>query len=121
MVSLTPLFPQSRYLRKCQLGGHLKPDLYFNILKYSKKYGAENAAEFARFEAANVLAVKELVEREKIDCDYHLTRAVDVYLNENHAKETEAAYKELVKAGVASLGDVQFQAQKNAEIVSEGV
>jgi hypothetical protein len=33
---------------------------------------------------------------------------VDIYLDENHVKETEAAYKELVKAGVASLSDVQF-------------
>jgi hypothetical protein len=41
-----------------------------------------------------------------------------IYLDENHAKETEAVYKELVKAGIASLGDVQFQTQKNAEIVS---
>jgi glycine/D-amino acid oxidase-like deaminating enzyme len=69
---------QTKYLRKLEIGGHLKPDLYFNILKYSKKYGVENAAEFARFEAANILAVKELVERENIDCDYHPTRAVDI-------------------------------------------
>jgi glycine/D-amino acid oxidase-like deaminating enzyme len=54
------LSPHAKYLRKFQLGGHLKPDLYLSILKYSKKYGAENAAEFARFESANVLAVKEL-------------------------------------------------------------
>ncbi|KAH6671653.1 FAD dependent oxidoreductase [Halenospora varia] len=99
-------------------GGHLKPDLYFNVLKYSQKYGASNAAEFARFEAENVLAVKDLVEKENIDCDYHLTRAVDVYMDAEHAKQTEASYRELVRMGVATLSDVQFTSGKNAEAFS---
>lgn len=98
-------------------GGHIKPDLYFNILKYSQKYGAQNAAEFAKFEAANDLAVKDLVEKENIDCDYHLTRAMDVYLDPEHAKQTEHSYKELLKLGIASLSDVQFVSCENAESV----
>ncbi|KUJ16406.1 FAD dependent oxidoreductase superfamily [Mollisia scopiformis] len=99
-------------------GGHIKPDLYFNILRYSQKYGPENAAEFAKFEAANVLAVKDLVEKEGIDCDYHLTRAVDVYLDPAHAKQTEASYRELQKTGLATLSDVQFVTGENAESLS---
>ena len=99
----------------------MKPDLYFNILKYSQKYGAENAAEFARFEAANIPAVKELVEKENIDCDFHLTRAIDVYLDEAQAKETEASYRELVRMGVASLGDVHFIDGKSTERVSNSM
>lgn len=86
-------------------------------MKYSRKYGAENAAEFARFEAANVLAVKDLVEREHIDCDFHLTRSIDVYLDETLAKEVEASYRELVRAGIASLADVHFTPEKDAERV----
>ncbi|KAI3401090.1 hypothetical protein diail_235 [Diaporthe ilicicola] len=99
-------------------GGHIKPDVYYNILKYTKKYGAANAAAFARFEAKNVLAVKELVEREKIDCDFVLTRALDVYLDEAHAKSTYAAYQELRRLGVLNLGDVHYSEGQDAEAMS---
>lgn len=93
--------------------------MYYNILKYSKKYGAENAAAFARFEARNVLAAKELVERERIDCDFVLTRALDVYLDEEHARSTYAAYQELRRLGVADLGDIHYLEGPDAEAVSQ--
>lgn len=96
----------------------MKPDVYFNVLKYSKMYGPEQAARMAAFEAGNVLAVKELVERERLDCDFHLTRAVDVCLDEEHARATEKAYRELMKIGVADLRDVAFEDGRDAERVS---
>ncbi|KKY38797.1 putative fad dependent oxidoreductase superfamily protein [Diaporthe ampelina] len=99
-------------------GGHIKPDVYYNILKYTEKYGAANAAAFARFEAANVLALKELVERERIDCDFVLTRALDVYLDDAHARSTYVAYQELRKIGVADLGDIHYMDGPNAEAIS---
>lgn len=92
--------------------------MYYNILKYTEKYGAANAAAFARFEAANVLAVKDLVEREKIDCDFVLTRALDVYLDEAHARSTYTTYQELRRIGVADLGDIHYIEGPNAEAVS---
>lgn len=92
--------------------------MYYNILKYTEKYGAAHAAAFARFEAANVLAVKELVDRERIDCDFVLTRALDVYLDKAHAKSTYAAYQELRRIGVADLGDVHYMEGPDAEAVS---
>lgn len=99
-------------------GGHIKPDVYYNILKYTEKYGMADAAAFARFEAANVLAVKELVELERIDCDFVLTRALDVYLDEEHARSTHATYQELRRIGVADLGDIHYTEGLNAEAVS---
>ncbi|KAK1460213.1 FAD dependent oxidoreductase superfamily protein [Colletotrichum melonis] len=99
-------------------GGHVKPDTYFQVPKYTKLFGPEQAAALAAFEASNVYAVKELVESEGLDCDFHLTRAVDVYLDPEHAKETEAAYRELVKAGVVNMKDVAFTPKKDAERVS---
>lgn len=92
--------------------------MYYNILKYTEKYGAENAAAFARFEAENVLAVKELVERENIQCDFVLTRALDVYLDELHAQKTRDSYQELRRIGVANLADVQYLEGRDAEAVS---
>ncbi|KAJ0374767.1 hypothetical protein COL26b_006930 [Colletotrichum chrysophilum] len=83
-------------------GGHVKPDTYFNVPKYTKLYGA----------------VKELVGSEGLDCDFHLTRAVDVYLDPEHAKQTEAAYRELLKAGKVNLKDVAFTPEQDAERAS---
>lgn len=102
-------------------GGHVKPDTYFSAPKYIKLYGAEAAAEMARFETAHVYAVKELVEREGLECDFHLTRAIDVYLDPDHARETESAFRRMVEAGVADLRDVAFTGARDAERVSENV
>ncbi|KAJ5238567.1 hypothetical protein N7468_003186 [Penicillium chermesinum] len=99
-------------------GGHLKPDVYFNIPKLIKKFGARAAAEVAAFESSQVLAVKELVEQEKIDCDFVLTRACDVILEEKLARETEQAFRELVQSGEANLRDVHFTPRRDAERVS---
>lgn len=99
-------------------GGHVKPDTYFNVPKYASLHGAAAAAELAAFEAANVYAVKALVEREGLDCDFHLTRAVDVYLDPAHARDTEAAYRELVRGGVVDMRDVAFTPRRDAERVS---
>ena len=98
-------------------GGHVKPDVYFNIPRYTSMYGAAAAAELAAFEAANVLAVKDLVEGEALDCDFHLTRSLDVYLDAEHAAQTEEAYRELVQAGLVNLRDVAFIPKEDAERV----
>ena len=95
----------------------MKPDVYFNIPKYIKKYGVHAAVEFANFEAAHVTAVKELVEKEKIDCEFTLTRACDVTLDEGLARETEEAFAALKKSGVANLKDVHYTPRKDAERV----
>jgi len=80
-------------------------------------FGIEAAAELAAFESANVYAVKDLVESEGLDCDFQLTRSLDVYLDKKHAMETEAAYRKLVEAGVADLHDTAFIPEKDAERV----
>lgn len=102
-------------------GGHVKPDTYFNVPKYTKLYGPKAAAELAAFEASHVLAVKDLVERESLDCDFHLTRAIDVYLHPEHARQTEQAYRQLVKDGVVNLRDVAFTAKEDAERVKRAL
>lgn len=58
------------------------------------------------------------MEKENIQCDLNLTRTIDVYLDEDHAKAIEASYRELVKIGL-SLPDIQFTPERDAERVSE--
>lgn len=99
-------------------GGHIKPDTYFNVAKHTKLFGAEAAAELAAFEMANVYAVKSLVEKEGLDCDFHLTRAIDVLLDRDHASETESAYQQLVASGLVNLRDTAFIPGTDVERVS---
>ncbi|KAJ0375455.1 hypothetical protein COL26b_006336 [Colletotrichum chrysophilum] len=103
--------------REACSGGQLKPDVYFNIPKYIEKYGVDAAVEVANFEASQVFAVKELVEKEKIDCDFTLTRTCDATLNEGLATATEEAFAKLVESGVANLKDVHYTPRARAEMV----
>lgn len=96
----------------------MKPDVYFQLASHVKKFGARRAAEVARFEASQVLAVKELVEKEDIDCDFALTRACDVTLDPGLAKATDDAFEELVRAGEMNLTDVYHAKAKDAERLS---
>ena len=98
-------------------GGHVKPDGFLNVPRTAKIHGTDAAAELAKFEAAHVYAVKDLVEREGLDCDFNVTRALDVFLDPKHAKQTEEAYRELVKANVVDLHDIAFTPKKDAERV----
>lgn len=89
-------------------GGHVKPDTYYNLPKYTKLFGAEAAASIASYEASQVYAVKTLVEKEGIDCDFHLTRATDVFLDAEAAQDAEAAFRQLQTGGAVDVEDVHY-------------
>ncbi|CAG9950586.1 unnamed protein product [Clonostachys rosea f. rosea IK726] len=99
-------------------GGHVKPDTYSDIPKFAKLFGIDEAAQLAEFEASHVYAVKDLVQKENIDCDFHVTRALDVYLEPAHAKSVEATYKSIYKEGRVNLSDVTFTSEQDAERIS---
>jgi hypothetical protein len=98
-------------------GGHVKPDLYNRPDSIAAEYGLEAAAEAAAFEAEHVNAIKDLVEKEKIDCDFVVTRAADVQLREPIRDKLKAGYDRLVKSGVAATKDVFFTSGDTAEAV----
>lgn len=99
-------------------GGHLKPDVYFQVPKYTALFGAAAADELAQFESSQVLAVKDMVEREGIDCDFVLSRAVDVCLDQEHADKCKREFLELQRDGRPSVRDVFFAEGAAAEAVS---
>ncbi|KAM6509442.1 hypothetical protein FALCPG4_017097 [Fusarium falciforme] len=80
-------------------GGHLKPDSYYSIAGLAKEYGLEAAAEVANFEAANIDAVADFIRDQDIDCDFVLTRAIDVQLSARLQDDAKAGY-DLLKEGV---------------------
>ncbi|KAK5045763.1 hypothetical protein LTR84_008855 [Exophiala bonariae] len=99
-------------------GGHIKPDTYYSTTKYERIYGSEQASKLQKFESSQVLAVKELVESEGLDCDFHVTRAVDVYMDPDHARQTYAAYVKLRDSGFFDLKDVAYTDSSSAERIS---
>jgi hypothetical protein len=99
-------------------GGHLKPSPHQQIINNAQKYGLEAALELARFEIAHIPAMKELVEKENIDCDFHITRAVDVQLDDDYCQKVKQSYDNLVKARISVLADVEYIPEPKAERVS---
>ncbi|KAI8312261.1 hypothetical protein K4K61_010628 [Colletotrichum sp. SAR11_59] len=69
-------------------------------------YGKQAAAEMAVFEMSHVQAIKDLVEKEKIDCDFVLTRAYDVILDPELAEKTKREFDQLVEEKFPTVKDV---------------
>ncbi|KAF5674286.1 gamma-glutamylputrescine oxidoreductase [Fusarium circinatum] len=99
-------------------GGHLKPDSYNAISAYASEYGIEAAAEVASFEAANVKAVTDYIQQNKVDCDFVLTRAVDVQLSTGHQRRIKEGYDKLIAAGLETTKDTLSVEEKDAEMMS---
>jgi 2-polyprenyl-6-methoxyphenol hydroxylase-like FAD-dependent oxidoreductase len=100
-------------------GGHLRPDLYGHIPTYVDRAGLRAGAEIAEFEIAHVKVIKKLIEEEKIDCDFTLTRSIDVWCNEEAANNAKAIYDQLVASDLEYMNDVIFHTGEKVESVSD--
>lgn len=83
----------------------------------ASKHGIDAATEVADFELDNVRAVEEYVRNSGADCDFFLTRAVDVQLSESHNTSLKAGYDRLIDASVESTKSVFYLHGKDAEMV----
>jgi hypothetical protein len=101
-------------------GGHLRPAVYSRILSYTKQFGLEAAVEVANFEFDHVPALAALVEEEKIDCDFTLTKSFDIYTDILQAKTAKKYYNEFKAAGIAkhTMDDLIWTDAEHAEEVS---
>lgn len=95
----------------------MKPDIYNFIATLAADYGVDAAAEVAAFEAKHVHAMKDFIEAEKIDCDYAVTKAVDVQLTEAHFKRLKDGYNRLVAGGSQATAQAQIIESQDAETV----
>jgi hypothetical protein len=100
------------------LGGHLKPDVYYQISSLADKYGIQAAEEVAAFEIAHIAAVQSCVEKEGIDCDLELNEVIDVQFDDNHCAKTKAGYESLISQGVQTAKEAEFSPEETAEAVS---
>jgi hypothetical protein len=101
-------------------GGHLRPDLYGHIPTYIERGGAEAGAEIARFEIAHVQAIKKIVEKENIECDFTLMRSYDIWCNEEAAGKAREIYERMKsEEGCEYMDDVVFYDGKDVEGVRD--
>ena len=85
---------------------------------YIERYGLDAAVEISNHEVAHLQAIKQLVEKEHIDCDFTLTRTFDVFLDQGFANRSKEAYNAMVNKGLTSIQDAHFTPAKYAERVS---
>lgn len=83
-----------------------------------ESHGKEAADEVASFEARHLTEIGRLIKREKIDCDFVLTRTTDVCLYEEGSRGIENKLGKLADAGVVGIDDVFHCLGKEAEGVS---
>lgn len=98
-------------------GGHVRPDLYGHIPKYIARAGIDAGLEVAETEIAGMWTVKKVVEEEGIDCDFRLTRSMDVWCNKEEAARAKEVYDSMVAKGLEYMKDVCFVTGVGAESV----
>jgi choline dehydrogenase-like flavoprotein len=96
-------------------GGHLRPDFYGHIPTYVDRAGAEAGLEIAEFEIAHVNAIRKVIDEEKIDCDFTLTRTIDVWCNEQSAKQAKQVFDQMKARDFEYMDDAIFYTGKAAE------
>lgn len=100
---------------RVSIGGHIRPEVYFSMPTYIKKYGFKMAVEISNFDMSHIQVLKDIVEKERIDCEFTLTRSMDVFLEEEPALQCKRAVDVMWQSGVSSMKDVQFTPSQYAE------
>ena len=65
-------------------------------------------AEIAEFEISTLRALKKFIAEENIDCDFTLTRSIDVWCNEDAAAKAKAVYDMMVAQVLDYMDDAVF-------------
>jgi hypothetical protein len=99
------------------LGGHLKPDPLSRAASVLETHGKAVAEHVATFEARQVDAIKELVQRENCDCDFEETRVTDVCFYEAGRDKIKADLAKIAKADISTAKGITFTSDSEAEEV----
>lgn len=99
-------------------GGHVKPDTYMGVTRMASVYGIKPAADLQKYESDQVYQIKHLVEREGLDCEFHLTRACDAIMDPDVAEQKAREYRQLVQEGLVDTKDIAYTPKGDAERIS---
>jgi glycine/D-amino acid oxidase-like deaminating enzyme len=95
-------------------GGHVKSKTT-TLMKHTDKFGAAAADEIARFVWAQSPALKGVIEKEAIDCEFELRRSYDVFKSEDEAAQMETKWKEYLSKDCKWTANVQWTGNRFAE------
>lgn len=98
-------------------GGHVKSktDSMLNIIK---RDGLDAATEFRQLVHDQIYALKEVVEREGLECEFELRRSFDVFLDEGEAEKARVAFERCRKEGQSWTKEVEWVGKEFVEQVS---
>ena len=96
----------------------MKPDVYSSIDTLAARYGVEAAAEVAALEARHVSVIQSLIDQEQIPCDFEVSKAIDVQLDEGHNAKLLAGYGALIDGGSEATKAAVYVPGSEAETVS---
>ncbi|KAJ9622183.1 hypothetical protein H2204_011615 [Knufia peltigerae] len=100
-------------------GGHMKPDTYYSAAEAYRNYGPKVADELIQFETQQMFDVKRLVDAERIDCDFEMTRAFDVFTDQQTADSVLQTHEEMKSKGFSFPDDLHVITDpKRAEQIS---
>ncbi|RDL35018.1 Uncharacterized protein BP5553_06949 [Venustampulla echinocandica] len=88
------------------------------INRITKQHDLAAAKELAIFQQNQVYAMKEVAQKENLDCDAVLTRCFETFLSQSHADEEKQIYDEELDAGLDFIRDVDYVGPKYAENLS---
>jgi hypothetical protein len=73
-----------------------------------KEFGVEAANDLAAFASSQQYHMKEVVDRENLDCEFEMRRSYDVYIDEADAKAAEELYRTAMREGYSWARDLDF-------------
>ncbi|KAI0454914.1 FAD dependent oxidoreductase [Xylaria acuta] len=98
-------------------GGHIKAKTG-SVLKVVERDGLERAEELVAFTSAHIDTFKDVVERERLDCEFELRRSYDVYMNEKEAASMRESWAQHSARGALWMQPRQLVDINFAELVS---
>jgi hypothetical protein len=87
--------------------GHSKVQA-FTLQKVYKEHGLEAANTLAAFALAQQYHMKQVVDRENLDCEFEMRRSYDVYIDEEDAKQAEELYRTAMREGYPWARDLDL-------------
>ncbi|KAK7029525.1 hypothetical protein VNI00_014402, partial [Paramarasmius palmivorus] len=89
-------------------GGHCRPDCYRGYKGYKAHFGKDQAMKILQNEMDTLNLVAEVIEKERIDCDFWRGTSFDVAMDEECAEFFESNYKEFQADGGVTEGIVEW-------------
>lgn len=74
------------------LGGHCKPVTFIGYNNLKAKHGKDVANAMMELEENALGIYAEIVEKEKIDCDLHVTRSFDIFFDKADAERSKVDF-----------------------------